>query len=213
MVKAKTYVAAAILTIILVGFAFGINWWWNQQREEALIRDITELQTIMSDTQLELLYVTQFGEGCDTIAESRSSTAAVLEQVNRRLIESEKNIIVPDWEWNRLKSEQTMLYVKLWMLTLQMRDDCGSNITTVLYFYDTVSPESQQQGYVLDSITNQYGTKSVQIVPLEKNSKLGIMRILTKQFNVTTTPTIIIDEKTKIEGVISKADLVSKLGI
>jgi len=213
MVKAKTYVAAAILTIILVGFAFGINWWWNQQREEALIRDITELQTIMSDTQLELLYVTQFGQGCDIIAESRGSTATVLEEVNRRLIESEKNIIVPDWEWNRLKSEQTMLYVKLWMLTLQMRESCGSNISTILYFYDTVSPESQQQGYVLDSITNQYGTKLVQIVPLDRNSKLGIMRILTKQFNVTTTPTIIIGEETKIEGVISKADLVSKLGI
>lgn len=213
MVNTKIYGTAALVTLLVVALMFGVNWWMNRQREAELMQTIEELQMTTSEAQLELLYVTQFGHGCDILVTSRETTTAALSDINRQLTQAELNIILPDWEWNRLKAEQTMLYVKLWLLTLQERDSCRSNISTILYFFDTSSAASTTQGYVLDSITNQYGTSRVQVIPLDYNMKLGIVRLLARQFNVTATPSIVLNENEKLEGLVPKATIIGELGL
>ena len=210
MVKVKIYLSAAVITVALVMSGFALNWYFNEAQQAELASSIMSLETSISESQLELLYVTEFSnQGCDVLEESRRSTTEFLSGTNRKLIANEENSLLPDWEWNRLKTEQTILYIKLWMLTQKMYSMCGSNISTMLYFFDTTSYASKQQGYVLDSITNEYGAERVLVVPLDYNFDMGIIRILRAQFNVTSAPTIVVNEKTKLEGIASKADIVS----
>lgn len=214
MVKSKVYVAAAILTAVLVMTGFALNWYLNELRQGSLVRSMTELETSISESQLELLYVNEYSDqACGVLEESRRVTTESLIDTNQNLLKAEQNLILPDWEWNRLKTEQTILYVELWMLTQKVKDSCDTNVSTILYFFDTASDESKQQGYILDSITNQYGSKKVLVVPLDYNYNIGIIRILRTQFNVSSTPTLVINEETKLEGVASKADIVSSAGL
>ncbi len=214
MVKVKVYFAAAVITAALVMSGFALNWYFNDLRQAGLSRTLTELETSISESQLELLYVTEFSDqGCNVLEESRRVTTENLIGVNQKLISAEQNLILPDWEWNRLKTEQTIQYIKLWMLTRKMKDMCDTNVSTILYFFDTASDVSKQQGYVLDSLTNQYGSSRVLVVPLDYNYNIGIIRILRTQFNVTSTPTVIVDEKNKLEGLTSKADIVASAGL
>lgn len=92
------------------------------------------------------------------------------------------------------------------MFARKIRDECKTNLTTMLYFWDADSAESQQQGFVLDAITNEHGDK-VLIIPLDYKFDLGIIKILSKEFKITGTPTIIINEKIKLEGLYSKEDI------
>jgi hypothetical protein len=214
MVKVRVYIVAAVITAVLVMSGFALNWYFNEVRQADMVQSITELDTSMSESQLELLYVTQFSdEGCGVLEKSRQTTTESLMGVNRELVSTEQNLILPDWQWNQLKTEQTILYIKLWMLTKEMKNTCDTNVSTILYFFDTSSEASKQQGYVLDSITNQYGAKRVLVVPLDYNFNLGMIKILRVQYNVTSTPTLVINEKTKLEGSVSKAEIVQIAGL
>lgn len=207
MVRSKLYLVAAMLTFLLLVSAFMFNWYFNQIREQEIKKGLLDLQTSISESQLELLYLDEFvKDGCSVLEESRKITIDKLVETNRKLMRY-KEYLISDIEFKRLKSEQTILYVKYWMLAIKLRERCKTNVTTILYFFDAYSANSLKQGYVLDSITAQYES-NILVVPLDYNFDSGIIKILAAQFNVTKTPTVIINEKIKIDWLASKKEII-----
>ena len=207
MVNYKIYFTAAVITIILLIFGFTFNWYFTIQREEELKQTFLDLQTSMTESQLELTYLTEYGGDCSSLEEAVKSTRQTLYIVNKKL-ETYENYLISDLEFRRNKAEQTILYVKLWLTTLKIKEICETDITTILYFFDVESLESKEQGYVLDAITEQEGDKVI-VIPLDFNFDLGIIRILSKEFDVITTPTIIVNEQTKLEGLQSRDQILA----
>lgn len=214
MVAKKIYFSAAILTIVIIISTIIISWYVLYLKEEEIRNIFSDIKTSLEASNVELLYVSEYlKDGCEILNETRSEITKKLLEVNKKLIEAEKErrVLSPS-ENRRFKTEQSILYVKYWILTLEMRKKCNFNISTILYFWDAESTECKIQGYVLDSITYEYGNR-VLIVPLDYNFDLGIIKIIAKQFNVTTTPTIIVNEKIKFEGLTTKNDIISALQI
>lgn len=204
MINKKTYLLAAVLTLVIILGGFGLNWIINAQREDAIQKNLLSMQSSMMESQLEMDYLIGFAGGCSLLEEGKKNIAKTLVETNRKLVQYNENAI-GGAEIMRLKTDQSVLYVKYWLFTVKMKDICKTNVSTIMYFWD-ISPESQQQGYVLDSVSERYGS-SVLVVPLDYNFDLGIIRILSKQFNVTKAPTIVINEKTKLEGPVSSAEI------
>lgn len=204
MINKKTYLLAAILTFAIIAGGFGMNWAFSAQREDAIQKSLLNMQSSMMESQLEMDYLIGFDGGCSLLEEGKKNIAKTLFDTNKKLVQYNEYAI-GDSEFKRLKTDQSVLYVKYWMFTIKMKNICKTNVSTILYFWD-ISPESQQQGYVLDSISKKYGSGAL-VVPLDYNFELGIIKILSKQFNVTKVPTIIINEKTKLEGPVSSAEI------
>jgi len=214
MVKSKTYIVAALVTFVLIASGFLFNWYFTEMRQSQIDQDLISLQSSISESQLEMLYITEFTNAtCEIIDESRSSTSKSLYEVNKRLIATEQNAINPSENFYRLKKDQTILYVKLWMLTYKMKEECNTNVSTILYFFDTHSSDSQTQGHVLDSVTKEYGTERVLIVPLDYELDSGIIRILARQFNVTKSPTLVLNENETLSKVVSRPEIEEKLNL
>ena len=206
MVKVKTYSIAAVITLLLLLSGYSMNWYLGDLKEKQLQQQFLDLQTSIVESQLELTYLTEFTEdGCELLEEAKDVTRINLFDVNKRL-ESLEEISGDEFEARRLKTEQSISYINLWMFARKMKEECKTNLTTILYFWDAYSIESQQQGYVLDTITRENGDV-VLIIPLDYNFDLGMIKILSKEFNVTRTPTIIINEKIKLEGIHSKSEI------
>lgn len=211
LINKKTYLLAAVLTLLLIISGLASNWLFNMQREEIIRKSLLDLQSSISESDLEMNYLMGFvRNGCPLLEEGKKNVAKTLIETNRKLIQYREDVI-DESEFRRLKTEQSMLYIKYWMFTLKSKESCGTNVSTILYFWD-LSPESQQQGYVLDSLTEKYGSR-VLVIPLDYNFDLGIIRILTKQFNVTKTPAVIINEDTKLEGLRSRAQIEKYIGV
>lgn len=205
MISKKTYLLAALMTLLLFAGVFALNWIFNMQREEAIQRNLLNLQSSVAESQLEMEYLIGFvKDGCPLLEEGKKNIIKTLIETNRKLVRYNEYAI-SDSEFVRLKTDQSVLYIKYWMFTLKMNDICKTNTSTILYFWD-LSSESQQQGYVLDSVSEKYDPE-VFVVPLDYNFDLGIIRILAKQFNVTKAPAVLINEKTKIEGLASRAEI------
>jgi len=204
MINKKTYFMAAILTFVVIAGGFGLNWRFNAQREDAIQKNLLSMQSSIAESQLEMDYLIGFDGGCSLLEEGKKNIAKTLVETNRKLVQYNENAIGGS-EIMRLKTDQSVLYVKYWMFTIKMKDICKTNVSTILYFWD-VSPESQQEGYVLDSVSEKYGSGAL-VIPLDYNFDIGIIKILSRQFNVTKTPAIIINEKTKLEGLVSSAEI------
>jgi hypothetical protein len=107
---------------------------------------------------------------------------------------------------NRYYNNQLRLYSTL----TEYRDRCGSSDDLILFFFDS-SVDSQRQGEVLNELVE---TNNVSVFAF--NNELNedpevadspVVEILKADYNVTTSPTLIINNDQRIEGFTSVAEL------
>ena len=204
MVNIKTYALATIITALLLMSAFSLNWYTANLREDELKETYSGLSNSLSSSQLEFEYITNYGENnCELFDESIKLTRTNLVSINNKLIKY-KDYMISDYEFNSLKAEQTLLYIKIWMMTKQMKETCDMDLTTVLYFWD-LTTTSKQQGYVLDSIRE--ANENVLVIPIDYNFDLGIIKLLKTDYEINSAPTILINEDIKLEGLKSREEI------
>lgn len=106
-----------------------------------------------------------------------------------------------------VKKMYTTLLLKHYFVLKMIKEKCEENITTILFFYSNQEPyikECEEQGYVLSYIKKH--KPNVFVYAIDINLDLAIVKALIDRHNVTTTPTIIVNEY-KYEGFVSKEDL------
>lgn len=109
----------------------------------------------------------------------------------------------------RLKKYYSLLEIRHFLLMQKRKDECSMNYNLILFFYsnkDDKISESQKQGYVLDSLRQKYGTDKVKVYSLDTDLNLFIVSDLSKYYNITNVPGIILNEKAFL-GFHSKEDL------
>ncbi|MBU3904663.1 MAG: hypothetical protein KJ906_00745 [Nanoarchaeota archaeon] len=197
MVNIKTYTLAILVTVLLLMSAFSLNWYTGNLREAELKETYSSLSRSLSSSQLEFEYITNYGENnCELFDESIKLTRTNLISINNKL-EKYKDYMISDQQFNNLKAEQTLLYIKMWMMSKQMKETCDMDLNTILYFWD-LSTTSKQQGYILDSIGKN--NQNTLIIPLDYNFDLGIIKLLKTDYEINSVPTILINENIKLEG-------------
>ena len=206
MVEKNTYILAAMVTLIFILGGFAFNFLLSSMREQDLQSKLLDIKSSIAESDLEILYATQLtNTSCSILEKARFSITENLAETNRKLA-SYNEYNLNDVVFTRLKTDQTVQYVKTWLLTKKVNDICDTKINTVLFFFDVYSDDSKEQGYVLNTITLSENTTAF-VVPLDFDFKLGIIKLLTSQFNITSAPSIVINEKTAARGLISRNDI------
>ena len=112
---------------------------------------------------------------------------------------------------NRYYNNQLQLYSNL----NNYKSSCNVNQTTVLFFFDD-SVDSQRQGEVLNEIVQ----KREDIHVFSLNSELNddpdvadspVVEVLKADYNITESPTMIINGEQKVEGYTSTGELENKV--
>ena len=113
MVKTKIYALAIFITILLLASAFTLNWYVSIERENELRELYSSLQRSISSSQLEFEYITEYADNdCELFDEAMKITRTNLVGINKKL-EAYKEYLISDYEFNSLKTEQTILYIKI----------------------------------------------------------------------------------------------------
>jgi hypothetical protein len=95
--------------------------------------------------------------------------------------------------------------LKYWLLASKTKKECGGDYVTILYFFSEKNcPNCPDQGVILTYYKQKYDEKLL-VFPINldleySEASLGILRSM---YNVTTLPTITVEDK-KFEGVVSK---------
>ena len=109
------------------------------------------------------------------------------------------------------KKKYVLLKTEFWINSIIIKERCNSTYHTVVYFY-TQYPNLVKKGEQsaisrsLEEIKKQYGNEVI-LLPIAGDLDLVSVNMLRNIYNVTSYPTILIDEKIKLEGLHSKQEI------
>ena len=98
-----------------------------------------------------------------------------------------------------------MLEIKAYSLFTSLKRECNYNYTTIIFFYDINQDASLRQGKVLDALVNL--NQNAHIFSFDRQFEEPTLETLKIHYNVTISPTLVINNKIKNEGLINLEDL------
>ena len=211
-VRLHIYLKAALLTFLVFISGVVIGWYLDETRVSFVKSKIDELEISFSNLALEEEFYRSIATNKNTICNIYISKANDLALQAGKLgsyLESFREISKFSLHnIEILKDKYFILNLKLWLYMRKLREDCNYNTTTILFFYTSMErcEDCAAQGIVLDQLKKSDPEKYM-IFAIDVDSKLGIVNTLKVYFNVTKVPTLIINEKQKIEGFISRQEL------
>jgi thiol-disulfide isomerase/thioredoxin len=214
MGKVRTYIyfKAAILTLLVFVSGVAIGWYLDETRVSFVKSKIDELEVSFSNLALEEEFYRSVATDSKTLCNIYISKANELALQAGKLgsyLESFREISKFGLHnIESLKDRYFILNLQLWLYMRKLREECSYNATTILFFYTSVNKcdDCIAQGIVLDQLKKKDPNKYM-IFAIDVDSKLGIVNALKVYFNVTQVPTLIINEKQKLEGFISRQEL------
>lgn len=205
MKRKKLIVVAGILTLILyflgifTGYFIQVKVLSRTQEELRKVQeDFYDYKSNLDNIQLEQLYLTTHqGElNCkilvSTIDEIHNNLAYFWSKLPSKLEVYEKYSEIQP-EYVKLKRDYTLLSIRTWLLSLDVKKGCSKDLIPSLYFYSKDCDTCINQSYVLDNLKEEVPNFSAFIVDF--NLDEPIIKIIKKVYNVTEVPSFIINDK------------------
>jgi thiol-disulfide isomerase/thioredoxin len=211
-ISTRIYLKAALLTIAVFITGVAIGWYLDETRVYFVKSKIDELEISFSNLALEEEFYRSVATDSKTLCNIYISKANELALQAGKLgsyLESFREISKFGLHnIESLKDRYFILNLQLWLYMRKLREECNYNATTILFFYTSLKKcdDCIAQGIVLDQLKKKDPNKYM-IFAIDADSKLGIVNALRVYFNTTKLPTIIINEKLKLEGFVSKQEL------
>ena len=208
MVKLNIYVKTFLVSmgIFLIGILIGMG------VENYLTSDFASrtnyVEESVREIELEMLYFQDLNEtySCNFLSEIVRRTNNNLDELSGQLLKySESNVLFGGTDIENLKKSYTSLLIKDWVLQERIKSICGDKTVTILYFYDKSGcGDCVIQGSILSILKDSFKEK-VMIFPLDTKVGLTMIGILMDRFNVTSVPSLVIEEKTYSGIVVGEA--------
>ena len=205
MKKKRLIIIAGMTTIILyfmgilTGYFVQVELLSKTEEELEKVREeFYDYNQNLENIQLEQLYLTTHqGElSCkilvSTIDEMHNNLAYFWSKLPSKLEVYEKYSEVQP-EYVKLKRDYTLLSIRTWLLSLDVKKKCGEEIIPALYFYSRDCDSCIDQSYVLDELKKDNPNFSAFIVDF--NLDEPIVKIIKNVYNVTEVPSFVINER------------------
>jgi hypothetical protein len=195
--------AFGITCIVFLSGVF-MGFWLDSYRAEEIRNEYTDMDISSNDARLQTLYY-------QTLSNNHSSFC--IPAIQENLIFSDRvyqdGLRIDQYEKiNKLapslikdKTRYVLLKIQFWLNSVRLKRTCNASYTNLVYFYSHYNTTAQEnvQSAVLMDLKNEYGPGLI-LVPLPLDLNITTIEIIKKQYGIKTTPTILIDEKTVIEG-------------
>jgi len=205
--------AFAITSVIfMMGIFVGV--WLDAGRVEQVRDEYTNMEIRSIDARLQTLYyqtLSNTSNFCGPAIEENLRFADKVYEEGLRIEQYEKvnklaSSLIKD------KTKYVLLKLQFWLNCIELKRTCKATYTNVVYFYSHYNTTMQEnvQSAVLMSLKNEYGPDLI-LIPLPVDLNITTIDIIKKQYGIRTTPTILIDERIKLEGLQKKEILEEKI--
>ena len=105
-----------------------------------------------------------------------------------------------------------LLRLTFWFNSIYINNKCNSSNHNIVYFYQFRNPDldkKAEQGAVSDvlkDLKEKYGS-NIMLIPLAADNNITSINLIMKNYNITYFPTVLIDERVKIQGITTVKDI------
>ena len=103
------------------------------------------------------------------------------------------------------KERYVLLKLEFWINSVYLKEKCRTNYTNLIYFY-AQEPSLEQKGeqetqaVILKDLKDKYG-QELMLIPLPIDLNIATINILKETYSINDVPTLLINEKIKLDGV------------
>jgi len=196
--RTRYVVAAAIaVCVFLLGLFLGLV--IENMRIEYVQKNDKLHQMEYNSLQLLYTYVDQLSQSkeCEAIPKIYDLSLQHLETTRIRLENYERDSTLNEREFNILRREYVQAELRYWLLAQRIKQMCGLDIVSVLYFYSTDKecPQCNEQAFVLTYLKDIF-KQDLLIFALDSNyDEEPLIPVLKRSYNIEEYPTIVVDGK------------------
>ncbi|MBS3055311.1 MAG: hypothetical protein J4452_02345 [Candidatus Aenigmarchaeota archaeon] len=210
--KFEIYLISGAITagILFLGIFFGVT--VSKSKVDNLQSELDKLKMSQEDLNLEfVLIATSRNQTCNLISYELDKVIDNAAQLGERVSLYETSEKIKDDRFSFLKDDYTITLIRYWFFLDRMKTECNrTNFVTVLYFYSNDKcDDCNKQGLVLNVIKQTY-QQDVMIFAIDSDSRLNVVDLLKKTYQVETVPSLVVDGK-KYDGLVSVEELKSVL--
>ncbi len=203
--KIGLFLEAGVLTLLILIVGFSIGFFVEQNRLNHILEDYKNFEVEALDLKLQNYYY--------QIMDSASCNEAIAQN----LIFADKiynqGLIIEKYEdaGELLKSslliekkKQVLQKTELWLNSILLKKKCNNSFHTLVYLY-TQTPNSAKEAEqaaiskVLKEVKTEFGNKII-LIPIAGDLGLDSVDLQRKVYNITSLPSILIDEKIALVG-------------
>lgn len=171
---------------------------------EILIKAQMDIDSLVTENDFFNTFVVT---DCDLLNNRMNYLSGSLGEIGRTLSRYDAKNMMSEQEYDILKEKYFLLELKVYNLKKRTSDLCTADIQpTILFFYNTKNnQESLNQGYALDSIVKN--NKKLSIFSFDADFNNTAIKSLIFYYNITSTPTIVINFNDKHAGYVSEGEI------
>lgn len=210
----NVYAKAAIIVVLVFIANFYIVRSIDEGRQMEINEKLSALEKNTQSSRVLILYMETLDSDDKTLL-CPALTSQINDQINRanELVAQldlyrQANLLA---NFEDVRDRYIINNAELWLYLKQEKELCGKQkVFPILYFYPEKSacPECTAQADILDSFKKKCA--NVRIFAFPQNRKLGIIEVLATKYNITKTPSLVINDKT-LEGIIGESVLMQEV--
>ena len=206
--KAFAISAAVFMTGIYVGVLLDAG------RVDEVRAEYTGMDIQTSDARLQSLYYLTFQNTSNFCGPAINENLAFSDKVYQEGLKIDQYEKVNKFAPALIEEKRRYVLLKLqfWLNAIGLKKTCNASYVNVVYLYShyNATVQEQVQSTVLMELKNQYGSEMM-LIPLPLDLNITTIDIIKNQYGIKTSPTILIDEKIKLEGLQTKDFLNEKI--
>jgi|SRR3989344_546232 len=192
------------ILIFLAGLLLGLS--LDDTRVNDIITNLNQNELNRESYLVEQDFIKNLGGGTCYLSDQRINTlSGELTKLGQLITRYEPKGILREDEYEYLKRKYFLLEIKTYTFFTTLRKECDYNFNTVLFFYDINHQESLNQGYILDSLVES--KKDVHVFSLDRNFEESSLETVKFHYNISYSPSLIINDKIRKEGLASLEEL------
>jgi len=203
----RLIINSAIITTIIFLIGIFVGYQFDNFRTTDVLESLKQSELDAQSYITEQEFFENFGGyRCELAQPKLTELSSRLGELGFNLVNYEERNIFKQKDYNYLLRKYFLEEIRTYILFSQLKKECKLNNTLILYFFDPSDIESERQGRVLDVLGKKY--ERVSIFSINFNYNLDPMiNNIKLYYNVTTTPTMIINGVNKIEGLTDLEEL------
>ncbi len=193
-IEFNKYVATFAIATLLLLVGIIIGNYLSNQKISAIKEMENNIQLDIMSLEIQSLLFEQ--NPCLTslspISDKLSETSDKISYMEDQLGKQNSQVI-------NLKKYYSMIQIKHYLLMEKRKEECKTDYNIIIFFYSNDRnkiSESEKQGYVLDSLRQEYGSEKLKVYSIDLDLDLAIIKDITKIYSVVEVPSTVINGKT-----------------
>ncbi len=206
---------ALVFTIIIFIIGIIMGFFLENSRSDSIEFNLLQSEINLLDQQIRDQGINQFNVSCEI---SKKSTFAFADKIYNEAVTLEEYDSRSKFTdiLKTLHKRYDLLRMILWMESIEIKNKCNEDYHTLVYFFNyaegDISKKAEQASIsrLLIDVKNKYGDR-ILLIPIAANLDLESVNLVKEQYNITSSPVIIVDESTVITDIPTLQELESAI--